>query len=371
MAIFQNGIVSRPAGLDFVPDTFSPLDKDSNITLSNGNLTATWASSANRGVRSLHAIRDGQKLYCEITCSTVNGSYGVIPTVAHRSLPTDGSVSWTQTSGVCGWRKDGTFSFFGGTMTAEASYTSGTIIGFAVSRSGSTVKVYVHKDGTYVIGGDSSGTPNPATAANPNGTYTIGSAIHMGCGQRDGTSVVTANFGASAFSHAVPTGFTAGWGAATGTPQLIPQTTGTAIGTMTAYGDLAGAFDGTVNKPLSPDSSGVDGVVTGFIGKDWGAGVTKTITGVKTWAPNDLGYMDANSQGVTLTLWGHSSNDPTAATSLGTIAAITDSAATNAQVKLSGFTTTTAYRYHWVGVRRDSGVASFRAMAQCQFYETT
>lgn len=369
MAIFQNAIVARPAGLDFVPTTFNPIDKDANITLSNGNLTATWASSANTGVRVIYPIRDGQKLYCELTCSTVNGSWGVIPTVVTDALATD--VEWHANGSVCGYRKDGTFSYFVIGSTMEATYTSGTIIGFAVTRSGSTVKVYVHKDGTYVIGGDSSGTPNPSTAANPNGTYTIGNAIHMGCAQRDGTSVVTANFGASAFSYAVPTDFTAGWGAANGTPQLIPQTTGTAIGTMTAYGNLAGSFDGTVNKPLSPDSSGVDGVVTGYIGKDWGSGNTKTITGVKTWAPNDLGYMDANSQGVTLTLWGHSSNDPTAATSLGTIAAITDSAATNAQVKLSGFTTTTAYRYHWVGVRRDSGVASFRAMAQCQFFETS
>ena len=355
------------AGPTLTPTTWNPIDKDSNVTLSNGDLTATWASAANKGVRSVYPIRDGQKLYCEITCDTVNGSYGVNPVAVIDSLATN--AEWFSVAGACGWRKDGTFSYFTAGSTTEAAYTSGTIIGFAAERSGATVKVYVHKDGTYVIGGDATSTPNPATAANPNGTYTIGDALHMGCSQRDGTSVVTANFGATPFSYAVPTGFTAGWGTPVNTPLLIPQTTGTAIGTMTAIAGLAAGFDGTVNKNTAA-SPGVDGVVTGFIGKDWGSGVTKTITGVKTWAPNDLGYMDANSQGVTLTLWGHTSNDPASATSLGVVAAITDSAATNAQVKLSGFTTTTAYRYHWVGVRRDSGVASYRAITQCQFYET-
>jgi len=211
MAIFQNAIVTYKAG-GVTPDTFNPSDKDAAITLSNGNLTATWASSSNKGVRAIHAIADGQKLYCEITCSTVNGSWGVVPTVITDSIATNGE--WHSVPGVCGWRKDGTFSYFVTGSTTEASYTSGTIIGFAATRSGSTVKVYVHKNGTYVIGGDSSGTPNPSTAANPNGTYTIGSPIHMGCGQRDGTNVATANFGASSFSYSVPTDFSAGWGAA-------------------------------------------------------------------------------------------------------------------------------------------------------------
>lgn len=212
MAVFQNAIVARPAGPAITPTTWNPSDKDANITLSNGNLTATWASSANKGVRAIHPIADGQSLYCEITCSTVNGSYGVNPVAVTSTLSTSGE--WFSVAGACGWRKDGTFSYFVGGSTTEAAYTSGTIIGFAVTRSGATVKVYVHKNGTYVIGGDASSTPNPATAANPNGTYTIGDAIDMGCSQRDGTSVVTANFGASSFSYTVPTGFEAGWGAA-------------------------------------------------------------------------------------------------------------------------------------------------------------
>lgn len=212
MTMFGSPWFADPDTLSITPDTFNPDDKNSNITLSNGNLTATWGGGANVGVRAFHAIADGQSLYCELTCSTVNGEFGVNPTVVTANLATD--AEWHSRAEVCGYRKDGTFSYFISGTTAEASYTSGRIIGFAVTRSGSTVKVYVHSNGTYLVAGDASSTPNPATAANPNGTYTIGYAIHMGGVQRDGTSVITANFGASAFSYDVPDGFTAGWGAA-------------------------------------------------------------------------------------------------------------------------------------------------------------
>ena len=151
MAIFQNAIVTYKAG-GVTPDTFNPSDKDAAITLSNGNLTATWSSSENKGVRASHAIADGQKLYFEITLDTVNGSWGIVPSVATSNVSL--TSNWTGNLLVCGWRKDQYF------------------------------------------------------------TYLSSNNIMPGASQRDGTSVVTANFGASSFSYSVPTDFSAGWGAA-------------------------------------------------------------------------------------------------------------------------------------------------------------
>jgi len=212
MAIFQNVIVTYKAG-GVTPDTFNPSDKDAAITLSNGNLTATWSSSENKGVRASHAIADGQKLYFEITLDTVNGSWGIVPSVATSNVSL--TSNWTGNLLVCGWRKDQYFTYFSTGTTAETTLAATDIIGFAVTRSGTTIKVYVHKNGTYVVAGVASSTPNPSAGTNWNATYTLSSNnIMPGASQRDGTSVVTANFGASSFSYSVPTDFSAGWGAA-------------------------------------------------------------------------------------------------------------------------------------------------------------
>lgn len=60
----------------------------------------------------------------------------------------------------------------------------------------------------------------------------------------------------------------------------IPQTTGTPIGDMTASGGLAAAFDGNTNQSTSAGAEEPSGNI-GWVGKDWGAGNTQTITGFK------------------------------------------------------------------------------------------
>lgn len=212
MAIFQNAIVTYKAG-GITPTTWNPSDKNANITLSNGNLTGTWSSAANVGMRATHPIADGQKLYYEVTLNTVNGSYGICPGVvtSNESL----TSNWAGNASCCNWRKDNSFTYFQYGTTAESTLTTGNILGIAVTRVGTTVKVYIHLNGTYPIAGDASSTPNPGAGTNPQGTYTLSSNnICAGCSQRDGTNVITANFGASAFSYSVPTDFSAGWGAA-------------------------------------------------------------------------------------------------------------------------------------------------------------
>lgn len=197
------------------PTTWNPSDKNANITLSNGNLTATWGAS-NVSLRAIHPIGDGQKLYFELTLDVVNGSWGLAPGSATSDVSL--SAGWFDGPRLpynCCWRKDGFFSYYAVGTTVEVTLAATDIVGVAVTRSGNTIKVYVHKNGTYVIAGDAGSTPNPGAGTNPNATYTLSSNNVMAASSsRDGTGVLTANFGASGFSYSVPSGFESGWGAA-------------------------------------------------------------------------------------------------------------------------------------------------------------
>lgn len=151
------------------------------------------------------------------------------------------------------------------------------------------------------------------------------------------------------------------WIGRAGTQTLISQAAGTAIGDMTAHQAVGVAFDGTKT------GSGTSGVAKasspGYVGKDWGAGVTKIVTGVKVWS-YDAGYNSGSATPCTLTLIGHSSNDPGSGTNLGTIAVETEGPSINS-VKLSGFTET-PFRYHWVKLDNGSDVQ----LQEVEFYET-
>lgn len=151
----------------------------------------------------------------------------------------------------------------------------------------------------------------------------------------------------------------------TGQQTQIAQGTGTAIGDMTVNGGLAAAFDGTTSQVAN--SCAAKSATIGYVGKDWGVGVTKTITGFKAWGSSDAGFETPdNTNSITITLLGNSTNDTGTATSLGSVSG-TDSAGL-LLTKLSGLTTTTAYRYHWL--KFDTAAGGNVHCAEAQFFET-
>jgi hypothetical protein len=153
-----------------------------------------------------------------------------------------------------------------------------------------------------------------------------------------------------------------------GSQTQIAQGTGTAIGDMTAQGGLAAGFDGNTNQIQNTIPTATGNVNNSYIGKDWGSSVTKTITGVKVWSSNNSGYNKSAASNYSLFLLGHTSNNPAAATNLGTIVIPTaDDWSLHANSKLSGLTTSTAYRYHWVRLTQTASVISH--LAEVEFYE--
>lgn len=145
----------------------------------------------------------------------------------------------------------------------------------------------------------------------------------------------------------------------------IPQGTGTPVGNMTSGGGLAAAFDGNTNQN-NANSAYAGATATGYIGKNWGAGNDKVITGFKAWGSNNLGF-ESGTNSVTIRLIGHTSNDPGAGTDLGSIT-FTDTEDNTVREKLSGLTTSTAYQYHWLKIETSSAVFD-TICAEAQFFE--
>lgn len=153
------------------------------------------------------------------------------------------------------------------------------------------------------------------------------------------------------------------------TVDFVDPTGFTNIGDMTEGGGLAAAFDGTQNAHTA--CARLRYVGTGYVGKDWGSGNTKSITEVAVQPPGaNQGWHGSGTSTITLDLLGSATNDPATATNLGGGLSFTDST--------SGFpldtrrivpTDTTAYRYHWVKITSDGITSEFINIAEVQFYE--
>jgi hypothetical protein len=159
-----------------------------------------------------------------------------------------------------------------------------------------------------------------------------------------------------------------------GSQSQIAQGTGTAIGNAVSNGTLSSAFDGTTIQAASASAAilGSSGNDTIYIGKDWGLGNTKTITGFEVWSPNNDGISSSGASGASgcsLTLFGSNSNDISTAINLGGLSSLAFNLVSNEYSKLSGLTTSTAYRYHWIkGI--SNGHSGSLYIAEVEFFET-
>jgi len=155
----------------------------------------------------------------------------------------------------------------------------------------------------------------------------------------------------------------------------VAQGAGTAIGDMTnttAGNSLAAAFDGIFGgNDGANNASKRTSVTDAFVGKDWGSGVTKVITGFSTRDVNNAGYFDDTSEG-RFYLYGSNSapstyNDGTLLYT-GDLFNSTIAAQEHYHFDTENFDTSTAYRYHWVALVPTSTVTNVR-MAELYFYE--
>jgi hypothetical protein len=180
------------------PTAWSVPDKV-NTTLTNANLTATGAGGTGSG-RAVVSPSSG-KFYWEFTFVTqtvVGTGAGFGSTGAALPINTAGA-------GATGLNANGGIYVNGSLQTSISSRSNGDIIGVAIDVGAKIIWYRLAPSGNW----NGSGTANPATGAGgfdlSSLTFPIIPSYFIA-----NTNVITANFGGTAFSGAVPAGFASG-----------------------------------------------------------------------------------------------------------------------------------------------------------------
>lgn len=195
--------------------TWNPSDKSSALTLSGGNLTAAAnIASASGGVRTIVGLT-GLKMYFEITLTSLGGG-AVYPGLATAAASLTTSPGGANTVSV--QSSSGNILVSGSTSGISlAAFSAGQIACVAVDLIGQLVWFRKTAAGNW----NNNSSNNPATGtggisvssvfgATPVYGYSAFQVVSNG-------TAFTANFGDSAFSGVVPTGFNAGF------PTVVPS----------------------------------------------------------------------------------------------------------------------------------------------------
>jgi hypothetical protein len=204
--------------------TFNPSDKAAGITLSGGNLIATNNNSTISTVRAVDKQVSG-KWYWEYTCNTfANNSSGV--GIEWNSAPLNSNVADTGSvvPGKCGVARLGQIAVDGNsTGITFGTIANGAVICVAVDLTARLVWFRLGAAGNW----NNNATYNPATGTGGVSIFGLGGGIPAFpavtvAGLND---QVTANFGDTAFTGTVPSGFTSGFtaGATVNTNALATQ----------------------------------------------------------------------------------------------------------------------------------------------------
>jgi len=182
---------------------FNPLDKDSNITVSNGNLAASTSTVDHNLIRSTIAIPSSGKFYAEMRFDqTMTGN----PAAAFGLISPSASLSAHIISA-------GNYSVYGSASTTLNSgatsgasvtgMTSGQIWQFAVDADNNQAWVGLN-NAWYNVYTSGATTGNPSAGTNPTFTGTM-AGLFFGADFVNASGSI--NFGQQGFAYTPPTGF--------------------------------------------------------------------------------------------------------------------------------------------------------------------
>jgi len=232
--------------------TWSTTDKTANATISGGNLIVTF-SAAGTGVRASDR-QIGGKFFWETTFTTASLSYGAGFTVADAALSSLYSTPLYSlivyaTGSI--WLNNVSLGNLLGSLAA-----GGVVVSHCLD---ATNKLYWARNASAAGNWNGSATANPATGVGGiplTGALAVTALYPAACGG-GGTTAVTANFGDTAFTGAVPAGFIAGFTAGATIPLnelvfgLARETIGTSTGELRVQGlvrEVIGAPGGGLNR---------------------------------------------------------------------------------------------------------------------------
>lgn len=147
---------------------------------------------------------------------------------------------------------------------------------------------------------------------------------------------------------------------------LIDRTAGTAIGNMTSAGGLAAAYDDNLDQSAAASATTAAAGI-GTIGKDWGAGVTKTVSMVEVYGANNHDLcIGANPATTVINVYATTDGTATGGTLVGTSGQFADG--TTAVKHAVTLTAPMASRSIYVEIT-DGVESSGKAAAEIRFYE--
>jgi len=215
VAVIYSGTIAETATAQDTPDASIPPATTtwdagatiSNVTLSGGNLVATSSSTSNGGVRSISYKTTG-KLYFELTLGTwAAAQTSALGLVASTGTYNDMYVNVTNSTDVL--TNSGTiFSNNGNSGFSVGLPASGDVIRVAVDLTAR--KAWFSRNGANWNGNPAHDPATGAGGVTVAATLSFAPAVGFGNSHANG-NYVTANFGASTFVYAVPSGFAAGW----------------------------------------------------------------------------------------------------------------------------------------------------------------
>jgi hypothetical protein len=195
--------------------TYNPADASPAIVLASGNLAVSESSSTGAGVRAATFYNTG-KYYFETTANSLvssNSGTGIASSAA--TLASMGS----SVIDAAFFYGSGNLWINGSNIVNLGSFADGDVICFAVDLVNEKIWVRIGS-GNW----NGSGAANPSTntgGESLSGFATSGTTNITPATALDSTSdSVLSNFGASAFTQAVPAGFTSGWPASLGGPTI-------------------------------------------------------------------------------------------------------------------------------------------------------
>ena len=201
--------------------TWNQDDKNANITLSNGNLTATATYTAWKSVRAILGKPSG-KWYWEIKISVD----------ANRCLIGIGTIDESVDTYVGDTANGYSYHDFDGQKFHDDvgtvygdTFTLNDIIGIALDLDNG--KLWFSKNGVWQASGDPEAGTNEAWSG-------ISGTFFPMYSPYANTDAAIANFGASSFSYSVPSGFNSGF--YSGTPETFTFTNPTPAHLSTVYG---------------------------------------------------------------------------------------------------------------------------------------
>lgn len=184
------------SGIDYT--TWNPDDKHANITLSNGNLTATATNTALKSVRAGHGKSSG-KWYWEVKID-VAASAGHLVGAGTSSATLDSYVG-NDVYGYSYYGLDGDKRHNSDTEAYGSTYGLNNVIGVALDLDNG--KIWFSKNGVWQASGD------PAAGTNEAYSGLSGTFYPMYTPYQN-TDAATAKFDSSDLTYSAPSGFTAG-----------------------------------------------------------------------------------------------------------------------------------------------------------------